>query len=116
MPIINIKSFPPSDSTAITRMITDVQSVGAKALKCAPSNVWVMFQPLLPDHYVQSEKYPPVVVIRAQAGRTPTEKSQFVAAVANAVSQGLSVAAEDVWIHYQEMRPEDVWFEGHWAG
>ena len=125
MPLVTILSLPPADSGVISRMIADVRDTGAHTLRCPPSNIWVIFQPVLPGYYVQGSEsaalpqektHPPVVVIRAQTGRSPEEREAFVIAVADAVGRGLSVPSKNVWIHYQEMKPQDVWFEGRWAG
>jgi phenylpyruvate tautomerase PptA (4-oxalocrotonate tautomerase family) len=124
MPLLIIHSLAPADPTAIPRMIADVRDVGARALDCATSNIWVMFHAVPPGYYVQGDiaadtpqqsTHPPVVIARAQVGRTLAEREAFVSAVAAAVGRGLSVPAENVWIYYDEMRSEDVWFGGAWA-
>ena len=125
MPLLMIHSLPPIDLDAIPRMLADVRDSGARALKCSPSNIWVMFNPVAPGCYVQGETpasvpqqdtHPPVVIARAQAGRQPAEREAFVSSVAAAVGRGLCVPPANVWIYYEEMRSADVWFEGHWAG
>ncbi len=125
MPLVTIKSLPPVDPTAIARLLTDVRDVGAAALRCATSNIWVMFEALPPGSYLQGDApattlqattHPPVVIVRAQAGRSTAERDAFAAAVAAAVGRALGVPAENVWLHYQEMRPQDVWFNGRWSG
>jgi phenylpyruvate tautomerase PptA (4-oxalocrotonate tautomerase family) len=125
MPLVSIHSLPPSDVARIESLIVDVRDSGAAALRCSPSNIWVMFHALPPGQYVQGEgapamrldasSHPPVVIIRAQAGRTREERTALVASVAAAVARGLGVPADNVWVHYQEMRSEDVWFGGHWS-
>ena len=118
MPIVNISSLPPPDSKAIPRMIADVQRAGAQALNCELSNIWVMFQPVQPGQYLKDgdPTPPPVVIVKAQSGRTHQQKEAFVGAIAVVIAEGLSVPSKKVWIHYQEMAPQDVWFEGRWAG
>jgi phenylpyruvate tautomerase PptA (4-oxalocrotonate tautomerase family) len=127
VPLIIIHSLHPNetDATAIPRMITDVRDAGARALGCPVANIWVMFHALPPGHYLQGDAapatvpdattHPPCVIVRAQVGRTPRERDAFVAAVAAAVGRGLAVPAEHVWIYYDEMRSEDVWFNGRWS-
>jgi phenylpyruvate tautomerase PptA (4-oxalocrotonate tautomerase family) len=125
VPLLIIHSLPPADPGAVPRMIVDVRDAGARALGCPTSNIWVMFHALPPGCYLQGDgaaastpqatTHPPVVIARAQVGRTPAERSSFVAAVAAAVGRGLSVPAENVWIYYDEMRSEDVWFGGRWS-
>ena len=126
MPLLSIHSLAPADPTAISRMLVDVRDAGARALSCPPSNIWVMFHAVPPGCYLQGvgepaalpqdDTHPPVVIARAQIGRSPAERDAFVAAIAEAVGRGLSVPPGNVWIHYQEMRSEDVWFNGHWSG
>lgn len=124
MPLVTICSLAPSDPEAIRRMVIDVRDAGSEALKCSPDNIWVMFHTVPPGYYVQglapatepqAESHPPTVIVRAQVGRTHAERTDLVAAVATAVGKGLSIPAENVWVHYQEMRSEDVWFKGHWS-
>jgi phenylpyruvate tautomerase PptA (4-oxalocrotonate tautomerase family) len=106
-------------------MLPEVRDAGAAALRCSPDNIWVMFLAVRPGCYLQGEEpaalpqastHPPVVIAKAQSGRSPEQRTAFVTAVAAAVGRGLSVPPENIWIHYQEMRPEDVWFQGRWAG
>ena len=116
MPILTINSLPPSDAALIARMLAEVREAGARALDCPPANIWVIFQPVPPESYLVGTESPPVVIIKAQAGRSMQQRDAFVKAVSDAVAKGLSVAAGEVWIHYQEMSPADVWFGGRWAG
>ena len=113
MPIIMIHSHVPKNPNDLAPMLTQIQDSGAKALNCPLNNVWVMFQPIHPEHYDRS--LPPVVIIKAHTGRTPQMKEEFVKSVAANVGRGLSIEPEKIWIHYQETEPKDVWFEGHWG-
>ncbi len=125
MPLLIIHSLPPADPGTIPQLIVDVRDAGARALGCPKSNIWVVFQPIAPGHYVQGEgaparapqpdSHPPCIILRAQVGRTQAERSALVSAVAAAVGRGLSVPAENVWVYYEEMRSEDVWFNGRWS-
>ena len=105
-------------------MLIDIRDSGARALSCSPDNVWVMFHALPPGCYVQGtapadtpreKTHPPVVIAKLQKGRKREELDAFVAAVATAVGRGLSVPSDNVWVQYEEMRSEDVWFRGHWS-
>jgi phenylpyruvate tautomerase PptA (4-oxalocrotonate tautomerase family) len=131
MPLITIQSSSlfssllsgPIGQQVITDMLSDIRISGAEALKCSRSNIWVMFESVPKQNYLQGEDSellssdhmpPPIVVIRAQAGRSREEKESLVRAVAQEVSKALSVPFEKVWIHYQELDPRDVWFKGKW--
>ena len=125
MPLVTINFFPPDDPKVITTMLEDIRDSGSKTLGCSPDNIWVIFQPVKSGYYIQGNEvttqarettHPPVVIIRAQSGRSPTEREKFAESVAAAVGRGLSVKSKNVWIHYQEMSPKDVWFDGHWSG
>lgn len=125
MPLLIIHSLPPADPSAVAPMLVDIRDSGARALRCSTDNVWVMFHALPPGCYLQGEAladtprertHPPVVLAKMQAGRTREEIDAFVSAVAAAVARGLSVPSENVWVHYDEMRSEDVWFGGRWSG
>ena len=122
MPLITIFS-PAERSDGIRDIIEDVRKRGADALECPPSNVWVIFSPVLANHYVQDGEEgksglvkSPIVIVRAQKGRTAKQKDAFVVAITSAIAKGLSVPTERVWVHYQEMEPKEVWFGNQWAG
>ena len=124
MPIILINSLPPSDTNVIPEMLKNVRNSGAEALQCSQDNVWVMFQPVEPRSYIygiesafhpNDNTHPPIVTIKAQGGRSPKIREAFVKAVAGSVGKGLSISPENVWIHYQEMKPQDIWFKGGWG-
>jgi phenylpyruvate tautomerase PptA (4-oxalocrotonate tautomerase family) len=120
MPLVTIEAILPKDEKRIPLTLSEVQKVGAKALNCAESNIWVVFKPLIPEFYshaVNSQQTePPVIVtVKAQAGRALEAKCEFVENIAAAISRGLSVSPSSVWIHYQEMDPSDIWFEQRWA-
>jgi phenylpyruvate tautomerase PptA (4-oxalocrotonate tautomerase family) len=124
MPLLIIHSLPPADDTVVARMLVDIRDTGARALNCSPDNVWVMFHALPPGCYVQGttvakvpqhQTHPPVVIAKLQKGRRREELDAFMSAIAAAVGRGLSLPAENVWIQYEEMRSEDVWFHGRWS-
>jgi len=124
MPIIFIKSLPPANLGTIPEMISEIRASGAKALRCPESNVWVVFQPVQPAYYVQADDpaiypndktHPPLILVKAQSGRSMADKEAFVRAVATAVAHGLSISSKNVWIHYEEMQPQDIWFDGRWT-
>ena len=124
MPLIIIHSLPPSDPEVVSQMLTEVRDSGARAFDCSPNNIWVMFNAIPVGSYVQglvpasapcATSHPPCVIIRVQSGRGPREREALVKATATVIGQRLSVPADNVWIHSQEMRPEDVWFQGRWS-
>jgi phenylpyruvate tautomerase PptA (4-oxalocrotonate tautomerase family) len=114
VPLITIKSLPPIDPSTIPGMLSEIQEKGAAALRCALSNIWVIFESILPGHYLQ-ETHSPIVIIQAQQGRSDEDREALVRAVTQGVARGLSAPRENVWVHYQEMKPQDVWFQGQRA-
>lgn len=125
MPLITIHALPLADPSAIPAMLAAVRDAGAAALGSSPNNIWVMFHVAPPGCYLQgpaialtpqSDSHPPAVIIRAQTGRTRAEREALTIATAEAVARAYAIPATNVWIHYQEMRPDDVWFGGRWAG
>ena len=129
MPIVMVHAFAPADPSVVPRMLVEVRDAGARAFACAASNIWVMFLPLAPGAYVQGEVHtempatherggprPPVVVIKAQLGRSDAERERLVRAISEVVGRALGVNDDDVWIHYESMRPQDVWYGSRWAG
>jgi phenylpyruvate tautomerase PptA (4-oxalocrotonate tautomerase family) len=124
MPLVMIHSLPPADPGVVPALLAQVRDAGAAALRCPASNIWVMFCAVPPGCYLQGTdpadapqpaSHPPCVIVRAQVGRLPEERSVFAAAIAATVGERLGVPSDNVWIHYQEMRSEDVWFGGRWA-
>ncbi|MBI3558246.1 MAG: hypothetical protein HY074_18420 [Deltaproteobacteria bacterium] len=111
MPIITVKASAPAAPARITQLLAAVQEAGARALSCPSSNIWVEFEAVY-----HATAHPVVVLARAQAGRSDMQKEAFVRAVAAAVAHALLVTPEQVWVHYGELRPQDVWFGGRWAG
>ena len=119
MPIISIQAASPDNPTFLPRMLTDIREASAQALKCPTHNIWVIFDPISPAQSSPGDDLhvlPPLVTIRANVGRTPDERQSLASAVAKEVGRGLSVPSHRVWIHYQEMRPQDIWFNDRWTG
>jgi phenylpyruvate tautomerase PptA (4-oxalocrotonate tautomerase family) len=116
MPIVLVRSKPISSLSAI-ELVAAIRKVGSNALNCAPSNVWVVYEPF-PEATLLGDgrtEFLSIVTVKAQAGRSPEARTAFVSAIANTVGEALEIPPGEVWIQYQEMRPEDVWFEGRWA-
>jgi phenylpyruvate tautomerase PptA (4-oxalocrotonate tautomerase family) len=119
MPLVMIYSPTPADSKLIKNLISNVQTEGAKALGCDSSNVWVLFQNVSSDSYIQGSDpsdNSPLIIIKAQTGRSKEIRTALAAAVTAVVGRALDVSPRKIWVQYQEMNPQDVWFEGHWAG
>lgn len=122
MPLITIKSLPPESPKKIPQMLTEVRDLGAHAFDTTPSNIWVLFRAIEPGHYLQStgepastpqpNSHPPIVIVRAQKGRTAEQKSSLARTVAECVGRGLSIPSANVWIYFQELEVGGVFFGG----
>jgi phenylpyruvate tautomerase PptA (4-oxalocrotonate tautomerase family) len=116
MPIVFIHAEMPKESATISHLIENVRSAGASALGCDPSNIWVVFQKITSGFALRetADHFQPVVQILANRGRTLPAKEQFAQAIGQAVSDTLMVPINDLWLHYQEMNPEDIWNKDRW--
>ncbi len=112
MPLISIRSRPPSDRKSLPLLIAKIRQAGAEALPCDVSNIWVIFDFLEDPFFVLGEADFPLVRIQAQSGRTEEQRRQLTTAVAKELSKGLEIPFTNIWIHYEEMNPKDVWFRG----
>src|SRR4051812_26688703 len=103
MPIVMIHT--EKQPASVSQMLGKICEAGAKALDCDPANVWATFHPLLQQNYVRAKEAerPPIVFIKANAGRSKQQRHAFVTAVAAVVSEALLVPIGSVWVHYDEM-------------
>ena len=117
MPIVQIYTNTLSKSDIAPNLIEEIRIKGSKALKCELSNVWVLIHQLPTGSMMRETKEvtSPVVFIRANKGRSQEDKMKFVQAISQALSDTLQVSAQDIWIHYQEMNPEDIWHRENWT-
>ena len=121
MPIVEIKASLPIEPRTMSRMISEMRNLGGKTLNCPPGNIWVLFQQFQSEFHFggialpedTSARLPTAIVsVRANEGRTSKEKENFVLEIERAIALGLSIPASKIWIHYQEMKPQDIWMNG----
>ena len=106
MPIITIHAKAP-----ISKILNvEIQEAAAKAMEDSPENFWVSSVELDADW-----SHPPYITVLAKRGRTEKTKRRFVEAVAEAAAKRLGTKPENIWIHYQELNLNEVWFYGRWA-
>ena len=108
MPLVTVSMTPPKNSESVILMIDRIRVRGADAFECGPENIWVIYQPL---NQGWSSAPGPIVTIDALEGRSPDMKRNLVAVVVESVGAVLSSPSEKVWVHYREMKKEDVWFD-----
>ena len=113
MPIVTVEALEPSHPNSISDMIKEIRNFGAEALQSKPDNIWVIFHSLNPSH--AAYPHPPVVIVKAQSGRTKEQRTAFVKIISEAVGKALSQSSENIWVHFQEMSPQDIWFSDHWT-
>lgn len=125
MPLITLQTVVPDEPSVIDHLMVELREAGARALGCPPSNIWVQVVELRASRYLQGTAGsvheqetlpPPVVILRAQEGRTQAERTALCHAITCAVAERLLVPRERVWVYYESMRPSDVWFEQKWSG
>jgi phenylpyruvate tautomerase PptA (4-oxalocrotonate tautomerase family) len=119
MPLIEIKASRPSDPNLISVMLEELRKAGSVALHCPLGNIWIVFEEISAHGFLVGDNprfMPPVVTIKANAGRSKKEKEAVVSSISSLVGRYLSVPSDLVWIHYQEMNPADIWFQNQWAG
>lgn len=125
MPIAIVHSLPPPNRAVIPRMLENITQAGARAAGCDPDQFWAVFQEIRPGEYYEGDlsseepgsgTHPPIVVLRALAGRTPAVRLAVCQALARVIGDALSIPPENVWIHWQEMQPSDVFAGGRFHG
>ncbi len=116
MPLITVQFTPaPAHESRVMQeiplLISEIRERGALAFGGAPDNIWVIFEsvPLALTSLTGDSRFP-VVIVRAQAGRTRAQKNELARVIAETLGRGLGMSPKQVWIHYQEMDPQDVWF------
>ena len=50
----------------------------------------------------------------ANAGRSQEQKDLFCQSIAEVVAQELFTSPNQIWIYYQEINPQNIWFGGTW--
>lgn len=112
VPIVTVFSVLPQDTDTLPRMMERIRDLGSSALQTPRDNVWVTYFPI---QHGLNERQNPYVTIKAQAGRGRAQKTAFAEVIAAEVGMSLSVSAQNVWIHYEEISPSDIWHGGDWA-
>jgi phenylpyruvate tautomerase PptA (4-oxalocrotonate tautomerase family) len=104
VPLVTIH-YSKTSSEIIPPMLAEIRKEGTRALSCSPSNIWVVFSPVALDHYIQDEEEgksnlgkSPIVIVRAQTGRSLKQKEDFMVAITCAVAKAFAIPAERVWI------------------
>ncbi len=115
MPVVTIQALPPSDPTQIGTLLAGVSSELTTALSTVPSNVWVNFTPMAAvsegDGTAENTDYHPIVTVLANP-RPEESVQQGLQAVAKAVAAGLKVKLESVWVHWVDLTPGRVFWDG----
>lgn len=119
MPMITVHSLPVDDPTRIHPMLKEICVAGGRALGRPTKALRAFHLTIDPGSYVDGEHekpdhgtHPPVVFVRLLKGRTTELKQAFAQAISLAVSRGVGVPVENVWIHFLDMEPTDFWREG----
>lgn len=124
MPLAIVRSLPPLNRAVIPRMLEKITTVGARNIGCDPDQFWAIFQEIHPGEYFEGDlasdepgvgTHPPLVTIQAQSGRTPEQRLALCRSVSMIVGEALGIPSQNVWIHWQEMAPTDVFVGGKFS-
>ena len=107
MPTVSVTALAAPDDVVAATLAAVVADL-ADALGCETRGVWAHFIPASAQHVGERPSTPdrqcPVVVIRGQS-RSDESIGAGLGAAAQAVSHGLGVPPEDVWVHWVEVAP-----------
>lgn len=116
MPIVTVHALPPPDPAAVGRCLTALTIGLAGALQQPTQSVWAQWIDVHTMHTGTTPRafagHCPVVVIRARAGRHGGVIQAGLRAVAEATATTLDVPLEDIWVHWEELRPGRVFAGG----
>jgi phenylpyruvate tautomerase PptA (4-oxalocrotonate tautomerase family) len=116
MPVVTVHALPPADPAAVDRCLSAITAALAEALHQDRQGVWAQWVDARAEHTGATvrafEGHCPVVVVRARAGRHGGVIQAGLRAVAEATSGALGLPLEDVWVHWEELRPGRVFAGG----
>ena len=115
MPVVTIHALPPDEPAKIELTLQRVVSDLSSALQSVPGNVWANFTPMAAvregDAPDGRRDYHLVVTVRANP-RPQAQVDRGLEAVAKAVSAGLGVPLERVWVHWMPLEGGRVFANG----
>jgi phenylpyruvate tautomerase PptA (4-oxalocrotonate tautomerase family) len=116
MPIVTVHALPPADPAVVDRCLSALTEALAGALQQDQQGVWAQWVNVRAMHTGAQRRgfvgHCPVVIIRARAGRHGGVIQAGLRAAAEATSAALGLPLEDVWVHWEELRPGRVFAGG----
>ncbi len=120
MPVVQIHALPPPSPDRVDACLAAVVTALSDGLGCEPAGVWAQWCAAAAMHTGPQRRdfagHCPVVIIRARRGRAPEQIAQGLAATAAAVATSLGLPLDDVWVHWQELDPAQVFAGGQLQG
>lgn len=124
MPLAIVHSLPPPNRAVIPRMLEKIATIGARNVGCDPDQFWAVFHEIRPGEYFEGDlpsdepgagTHPPIVVIKAQAGRSQEVRLAVCRSISMIVGEALGIPSQNVWIHWQEIQSADVFIGGKFS-
>lgn len=116
MPIVTVHALPPADPAVVDRCLAALTEALSAALQQDRQGVWAQWVDARSMHTGAERRafvgHCPVVIIRARAGRHGGVIQAGLRATAEATSAALGLPLEDIWVHWEELRPGRVFAGG----
>jgi hypothetical protein len=104
VPIVIVTAVPAT-GLDVDRLLERVVSAVAEGVRCPVDDVWASFVAATAQHVGRKKAGQcPIVTIRGRA-RSADQMAGGMAGAANAVSEGLTVPLEDVWVQWIDVMP-----------
>jgi hypothetical protein len=114
MPVVTIQALTPNDPQKVSQTLKAVVQGLAAALNTANENVWAHFTPVSAlsegDNVFGGDEYHPVISVLANP-RSQELINNGLNAIASAVSAGLGIKKENIWIHWVDLPPGRVYHD-----
>ena len=116
MPILQIKALPQEDPSRIRMAIKKTAIAISKSYGCLPENVWVAWQEIKADFYVEGEigaqkqprdTHPPICELICFEGKSSDEIEIILSTAAQTLSSELDIH-DNIFITYREAKSGQV--------
>jgi phenylpyruvate tautomerase PptA (4-oxalocrotonate tautomerase family) len=111
MPVVTIQALNPKDEAKIDTTLAKVVNDLAAAIGTVPTNIWANFTPMAAVREGDLKDYHTIITVLANP-RPEESIRKGLKAVADAVSTGLGVKMEKVWIRWVDLPPGRVFADG----
>lgn len=121
MPVISIRALPQAPGVDRAAAMSKATTAVAAVLGIDARRVWATWTEVEPGLFVEGDvvaqvqpqtTHPPIVDIIAFEGRPPELVERIVRAVVDALGEGLSLPASNLFVTYSEARSGRLWTGG----